>query len=190
MPRGCVCAISFHQSETTVLRSGRSVRKHGASTIYREQGKRLIAIKFGVRDRDLGGAVARPRNVRNSSLIPLTTASGAANSNRCRSRNPAAVHHPHFAGLDLHPLVFGLQSFLDAIVVFTNVFDVGVGGIWALYLTGTNFSVSAAVGFVSLFGIAIMEGLLMISYFNGCALRDFRYAKQLCREPENACGQS
>jgi heavy metal efflux system protein len=51
-------------------------------------------------------------------------------------------------------------------VIFTNVFDVAVGGIWALYLTGTTFSVSAAVGFVSLFGIAIMEGLLLISYFN------------------------
>jgi cobalt-zinc-cadmium resistance protein CzcA len=41
-----------------------------------------------------------------------------------------------------------------------------VGGIWSLYLTGTNFSVAAIVGFVSLFGIAIMEGLLLISYFN------------------------
>ena len=50
--------------------------------------------------------------------------------------------------------------------VFSNVFDLAVGGIWALYLTGTNFSISAAVGFVSLFGVAIMEGLLMISYFN------------------------
>jgi cobalt-zinc-cadmium resistance protein CzcA len=46
------------------------------------------------------------------------------------------------------------------------VFDLAIGGIWALYLTGTNFSISAAVGFVSLFGVAIMEGLLMISYFN------------------------
>jgi len=55
---------------------------------------------------------------------------------------------------------------LDSIVIFSNVFDVAVGGIWALYLTGTNFSISAAVGFVSLFGVAIMDGLLLISYFN------------------------
>ncbi len=40
-----------------------------------------------------------------------------------------------------------------------DLFDVAVGGIWALYLTNTNFSISAAVGFVSLFGVAIMEGL-------------------------------
>src|ERR1700730_10109712 len=58
------------------------------------------------------------------------------------------------------------RSLLDAVVILSNVFDRAVGGIWALYLTGTNFSTSAAVGFVSLFGVAIMEGLLMISYFN------------------------
>src|SRR6202043_834286 len=58
------------------------------------------------------------------------------------------------------------RSILDTIVIFSNVFDVAVGGIWALYLTGTNLSISAAVGFVSLFGIAIMDGLLLISYFN------------------------
>jgi cobalt-zinc-cadmium resistance protein CzcA len=63
-------------------------------------------------------------------------------------------------------LYAAFRSILDTIVIFSNVFDVAVGGIWSLYLTGTNFSVSAAVGFVSLFGIAIMEGLLLISYFN------------------------
>ena len=41
-----------------------------------------------------------------------------------------------------------------------------MGGVWALCLTGTNFSISAAVGFISLFGVAIMDGLLLISYFN------------------------
>ena len=54
-------------------------------------------------------------------------------------------------------------------MILSNVFDIAVGGIWALYLTGTNFSISAAVGFVSLFGVAIMDGLLMISYFNTSA---------------------
>jgi cobalt-zinc-cadmium resistance protein CzcA len=63
-------------------------------------------------------------------------------------------------------LYIAFRSLLDAVVILSNVFDLAVGGIWALYLTGTNFSMSAAVGFVSLFGVAIMEGLLMISYFN------------------------
>ena len=63
-------------------------------------------------------------------------------------------------------LYAAFQSLLDALVVFSNVFALAIGGIWALYLTGTNFSISAAVGFISLFGVAIMDGLLMISYFN------------------------
>jgi heavy metal efflux system protein len=54
----------------------------------------------------------------------------------------------------------------DALAVITNVFSLALGGFWALYLTGTSFSISAAIGFVSLFGVAIMDGLLLISYFN------------------------
>ena len=51
-------------------------------------------------------------------------------------------------------------------MVLANVIALSLGGIWALLLTGTNFSISAAVGFVSLFGVAIMDGLLAVSYFN------------------------
>ena len=54
----------------------------------------------------------------------------------------------------------------SALAVLSNVFALAVGGIWALLLTGTHFSIAAAVGFVSLFGVAVMDGLLMISYFN------------------------
>jgi len=63
-------------------------------------------------------------------------------------------------------LFIAFRSLLDVLVVLSNVADLAIGGIWALYLTGTNFSMSAAVGFVSLFGVAIMDGLLLISYFN------------------------
>ena len=52
------------------------------------------------------------------------------------------------------------------VVVLSNVLALSMGGIWALFLTGTNFSISAAVGFISIFGVAIMDGLLLISYFN------------------------
>src|SRR4029077_14987200 len=51
-------------------------------------------------------------------------------------------------------------------VVFSNVLALSMGGIWALLLTGNNFSISAAVGFISIFGVAIMDGLLSIAYFN------------------------
>src|SRR6516162_6443933 len=73
---------------------------------------------------------------------------------------------PLSLGLIFILLYLAFHSLLDAVVVFSNVIDLSMGGIWALLLTGTNFSISAAVGFVSLFGVAIMDGLLMISSFN------------------------
>src|SRR6516162_2748854 len=73
---------------------------------------------------------------------------------------------PLSLGLILVLLYIAFHSLLDAIVVFSNVIDLSMGGIWALLLTGTHFSIAAAVGFVSLFGVAIMDGLLMISSFN------------------------
>jgi cobalt-zinc-cadmium resistance protein CzcA len=63
------------------------------------------------------------------------------------------------------------HSLLDAVVILSNVLALSLGGIWALLITGENFSISAAVGFISLFGVAIMDGLLLISYFNQLRLQ-------------------
>jgi cobalt-zinc-cadmium resistance protein CzcA len=73
---------------------------------------------------------------------------------------------PLSLGLIFVLLYMAFGSLLDTVVVLSNVLDLSIGGLWALLLTGTNFSISAAVGFVSLFGVAIMDGLLMISSFN------------------------
>jgi cobalt-zinc-cadmium resistance protein CzcA len=51
------------------------------------------------------------------------------------------------------------------------VLDLSIGGVWALLLTGTNFNISAAVGFISIFGVAIMDGLLLLAYFNQMRLQ-------------------
>ena len=67
---------------------------------------------------------------------------------------------------DLRAALPGLPLLLDALVVLSNVLALSLGGVWALLLTGTNFSISAAVGFISIFGVAIMDGLLLVSYFN------------------------
>jgi cobalt-zinc-cadmium resistance protein CzcA len=63
-------------------------------------------------------------------------------------------------------LYAAFRNVLDAVMVFSNVLALSLGGVWALLLTGTNFNISAAVGFISIFGVAIMDGLLLISYFN------------------------
>jgi cobalt-zinc-cadmium resistance protein CzcA len=139
----------------------------GASDIYRENGKRMIAIKFSVRGRDLGSAVAEART-RTKDIFhsPYRAAWSGEFEEMEEAEGRLMVIIPLSLGLIFILLYMAFHSFIDAVVVFSNVFDLAVGGIWALYLTGTNFSISAAVGFVSLFGVAIMEGLLMISYFN------------------------
>jgi cobalt-zinc-cadmium resistance protein CzcA len=153
-------------------------QRPGASTIYREQGKRLVAIKFSVRGRDLGSAVAEAR-ARIGELFqsPYRAVwSGEFEEMEDAERRLMFIV-PASLMLIFILLYMAFRSFLDALVVFSNVLALAVGGIWALYLTGTNFSISAAVGFVSLFGVAIMDGLLMVSYFNalrarGLPLRD------------------
>lgn len=144
----------------------------GASTIYREQGKRFIAIKFSVRERDLGSAVdeakARTKDLFKS---PYEGVWSGEFEQMEEANGRLMWIIPLSLALIFILLYAAFRSFLDTIVIFSNVFDVAVGGVWSLYLTGTNFSVSAAVGFVSLFGIAIMEGLLLISYFNALRIQ-------------------
>jgi cobalt-zinc-cadmium resistance protein CzcA len=139
----------------------------GASTIYREQGKRMIAVKFNIRGRDLAGAVAEAKEKTNHLWQSPYFAVWDGEFNEMeKAEGKLKIIIPLSLGLIFIMLYMAFHSFLDAIVILTNVFDLAIGGIWALYLTGTHFSISAAVGFVSLFGVAIMEGLLMISYFN------------------------
>jgi cobalt-zinc-cadmium resistance protein CzcA len=141
--------------------------RHGASDIYRENGKRMIAIKFSVRGRDLSSAVDEARK-RTKDLFesPYRAVWSGEFEEMEDAESRLMILIPVSLGLIFILLYTAFGSLLDAVAVFSNVFGLAIGGIWALYLTGTNFSISAAVGFVSLFGVAIMDGLLMISYFN------------------------
>jgi cobalt-zinc-cadmium resistance protein CzcA len=139
----------------------------GAADIYRENGRRMIAIKFSVRGRDLGSAVDEAqKNTRHLFESPYRAVWSGEFEQMQEAQGRLLWIVPLSLGLIFILLYSAFRSFLDSIVIFSNVFDVAVGGVWALYLTGTNFSISAAVGFVSLFGVAIMDGLLLISYFN------------------------
>jgi cobalt-zinc-cadmium resistance protein CzcA len=144
-----------------------SFERAGASTIYREQGKRMIAIKFNVRGRDLGSAVAEAKEKTNDLFqTPYYAVWDGEFNEMEKAQKRLMLIIPLSLGLILVLLYIAFHSLLDAVVVFSNVIDLSMGGIWALLLTGTHFSISAAVGFVSLFGVAIMDGLLMISSFN------------------------
>jgi cobalt-zinc-cadmium resistance protein CzcA len=140
----------------------------GGSMITREQGKRFIAVKFSVReDRDLASAVAEVREkVKPMIPAPYQVAFGGEFEQMQSAEGRLLLIIPASLGLIFILLYLAFRSMLDALAILSNVFAIAIGGIWALYLTGTNFSISAAVGFVSLFGVAIMDGLLLISYFN------------------------
>jgi cobalt-zinc-cadmium resistance protein CzcA len=140
----------------------------GGSMITREQGKRFIAVKFSVReDRDLASAVAEVKE-RTAHLFqpPYRVAFGGEFEQMEDAEGRLLWIIPASLGLIFMLLYVAFRSVLDAVVILSNVLALAVGGIWSLYVTGTNFSIAAAVGFVSLFGVAIMDGLLMISYFN------------------------
>jgi cobalt-zinc-cadmium resistance protein CzcA len=143
----------------------------GASIITREQGKRFIGVKFSVdnQERDLASAVAEAQEV-TADLFQDDTSYWAQWSGEFEEMQVAEARLmiiiPLSLGLIFILLYLAFHSILDALVVLSNVAALSLGGIWALLITNTNFSISAAVGFISIFGVAIMDGLLAVSYFN------------------------
>jgi cobalt-zinc-cadmium resistance protein CzcA len=139
----------------------------GASDIYREQGRRMIAIKFDVRERDLGGAVAEAKRAADKVIRPPYRAvwSGEFHEMEEAERRLMVVI-PLALILVVILLYLAFRSLIDVLLVLSNVLTLCCGGIWALLLTQTNFSISAAVGFISIFGVAVMDGLLLVSSFN------------------------
>jgi cobalt-zinc-cadmium resistance protein CzcA len=146
--------------------SGHYIRP-GASTIYREQGNRLIAVKFSVRNRDLANAVAEAQEkTQDLFQTPYRAEWSGEFQEMEEAEHRLMFIIPFSIGLIFCLLYLAFGSLLDVFAILSNVLALSMGGVWALLLTGTNFSISAAVGFISIFGVAIMDGLLLIAYFN------------------------
>ena len=141
----------------------------GGSFIYREHQERYIPIKFSVRGRDLGGAVdeARARIARNVHLpsgYHLEWAGELDNLNNAVARLDIVV--PVSLLLILLLLYANFGSIRDSLLAFSAIPMAIVGGVLALALTNTAFSISSAIGFVALFGIAVMDGILVVTTYN------------------------
>lgn len=140
----------------------------GASRIYRESNRRYIAVKFGVRDRDLGSTVDEAqRRVAEAVHIPHgynVSWAGEFESARRASRRLLLVVPFTFAAIFVLLFVmFGAAR--QALVVLVNVLLTSpFGGIAALLLTGTQFSVASGVGFLALFGVSVQLGVILIAY--------------------------
>jgi cobalt-zinc-cadmium resistance protein CzcA len=147
--------------------------KPGASYIYRENTRRFIPIKFSVQGRDLAGAIAEAkRNVYDpkegvkfpDDSYTIEWAGEFAQMEEANARLYWIV--PLSIAMILVLLYTTFNSVKDALLVMVNVLEAAMGGIFALWITGTPFSISAAVGFISVFGVAVQDGVLLISYFN------------------------
>jgi heavy metal efflux system protein len=141
----------------------------GASYIYHESSSRYIPIKFSVRGRDLGSAVAEAqariaKNVKLPDGFRLVWAGEFEDLQKAQER--LAIIVPISLVLIL-VLLYGLfNSLRDSLLALAGIPFAVAGGIVALYVTDLDFSVSAAIGFVSLFGVSVMDGILMIIYYN------------------------
>jgi len=144
----------------------------GASYIYRENNQRYIPIKFSVHDRDLASAIAEARSKvddpKAGAKLPrgyrIEWSGEFAQMQEANARLMIMV--PLSIVLIMVLLYTMFNSLKDALLVMAGVVTAAMGGVWTLRLTGTNFSISAAVGFISIFGVVVQNGVLLISYFN------------------------
>jgi cobalt-zinc-cadmium resistance protein CzcA len=161
-PNGGVVQIPLSDVATVKLVSG-------ASFIYREGQERYIPIKFSVRGRDLGTVVLEAQQkVAEGVLMPggYHTEWVGEFGNLEEALTRLAIVVPLSILLICFLLYINFGSITDMLLSASVIPMALIGGIAALYFTGTPFSVSAAIGFVALFGISAMDGILVVTYFN------------------------
>jgi heavy metal efflux system protein len=139
----------------------------GAAYIYRENGRRYRPIKFSVRDRDLGSTVAEAQ-LRIADKVPLQQGYTLQWAGEFGSLVEAQKRLAYIVPLSLLLILMLLYSLFnsvrDSLLALAGIPFAVAGGILGLYVSGLNFSISAAIGFISLFGVSAMDGILLMSY--------------------------
>ncbi len=149
----------------------------GASEVYREGNRRYVAIKYSVRGRDLGSTVGEAiKKVNEQVKLPTGYSidwEGEYESQK-RANQRLLIVLPITILIIFVILYTMFNSFKWAILILANIAIAPVGGLLALLITGTNFSVSSGVGFLALFGVSVQTGVIMLEYIN--QLRARRYS--------------
>jgi cobalt-zinc-cadmium resistance protein CzcA len=147
--------------------------KSGASYVYRENNRRYIPIKFSIHGRDLASAISDAQKRIElpaggvSLLPPGYEIEWSGEFAQMQEANAAlAVTVPISILLIMVLLYTMFSSVKDALIVMAGVLTAAMGGVWALVLTHTTFSISAAVGFISIFGVVVQNGVLLVNDFN------------------------
>ncbi|HJZ98403.1 MAG TPA: CusA/CzcA family heavy metal efflux RND transporter, partial [Candidatus Solibacter sp.] len=141
----------------------------GASEIYREENSRYVAIKYSVRGRDLGSTVEEAmrkvdREVEMPTGYSISWAGEYASAQRSQKR--LAIVLPITILVIFIILYTMFHSFKWASLMLANIAMAPLGGLLALLITGTHFSVSSGVGFLALFGVCVQTGVIMLEYIN------------------------
>jgi cobalt-zinc-cadmium resistance protein CzcA len=149
----------------------------GASEIYREGNRRYVAIKYSVRGRDLGSTVEEAiKKVNEQVKLPTGYSldwEGEYESQK-RANARLLIVLPITILIIFIILYTMFKSFKWALLIMANIAIAPIGGLLALWITGTNFSVSSGVGFLALFGVSVQTGVIMLEYIN--QLRARRYS--------------
>ncbi len=143
--------------------------RDGGSEIYRESNSRYVAVKYSVRGRDLGGTVEEAIKKVNAAVkLPVGYSidwAGEYESEK-RSEKRLLIVLP-ITVLVIFVILYAMfKSMKWALLILTNVAMARLGGLLALFLTHTNFSVSSGVGFLALFGVSVQTGVIMLEYIN------------------------
>jgi heavy metal efflux system protein len=141
--------------------------EEGASLVYREDQQRYVPIKFSVRGRDLGSTIEEARDsIERSVRLPYDThLEWAGEISELKETNRRLMFIIPLTVLVIGFLVYtSVQTLPDTLIVLAGIPVAISGGILALVVTGTNFSISAAMGFISIFGIAVQDALIVVTY--------------------------
>jgi heavy metal efflux system protein len=161
--------------------------KAGSLNISREGGVRVAAIGAFIRGRDMGGVVADMRDrVAKAVTFPAGyyATFGGEFENQQRAMMRLLVIVPVSVFLIFILLFDAFKSVRNAVVVLANIPLASIGGVIALYLTGIHLSVSAAIGFIALFGQAVLNGVVMVSYFGDLRAQGLPLAEAVIKGAE------
>jgi len=148
----------------------------GGSEIYRESNSRYIAVKYSVRGRDLGSTVEEAIKKVNAHVklpVGYTLDWAGEYESQKRSERRLLMVLPLTVLLIYIILYTMFKSVKWALLILTNVAMARIGGLLALLLTHTNFSVSSGVGFLALFGVSVQTGVIMLEYINQLRARGY-----------------
>ena len=147
-----------------------------ASEVYREGNRRYVAIKYSVRGRDLGSTVEEAiKKVNEQVKLPTGYSlywEGEYQSQK-RANARLLIVLPITILIIFIILYTMFKSFKWASLIMANIAIAPIGGLLALWFTGTNFSVSSGVGFLALFGVSVQTGVIMLEYINQLRARRF-----------------